>query len=246
MAQAKLPACATISHVNSRERIIGEIKRTAEDGKPLGRARFVGETGIGVGECERYWPRWSDALREAGFEPNALNARLSDDVILAPLVDEIRRLGRLPSSRELAIRRRDGAPVASPTVYQRRYGSRAELARRVVAYCPDVAELVGPLLVEPPVERETDHPVAIGDVYLIKSGRHYKIGRSNAAGRRERELAIQLPERATRVHTIKTDDPPGIERYWHRRFADKRVRPDAEWFSLTPADVRAFKRYKFM
>jgi hypothetical protein len=30
--------------------------------------------------------------------------------------------------------------------------------------------------------------VLLGFVYLIKSGRFYKIGRSNAVGRREREL----------------------------------------------------------
>jgi len=48
-------------------------------------------------------------------------------------------------------------------------------------------------------------------VYLIKSGRFYKIGRSNAAGRREREIALQLPEKADTVHVIRTDDPPGIE-----------------------------------
>lgn len=48
-------------------------------------------------------------------------------------------------------------------------------------------------------------------MYLLRSGRFYKIGRSNAVGRRERELAIQLPERAALVHSIKTDDPSGIE-----------------------------------
>jgi len=231
----------------TREHIIAEIARTAENGKPLGRARFAAATGIREADCERYWPRWSDATREAGFEPNTLNARLSDDAILAPLVNEVRRFGRLPSSRELAIRRREGAPIASPKVYER-YGSRRALAHRLADYDPSVAEVLAPMLTEPIAEPEPpdDDEAEFGDVYLIKSGRHYKIGRSNAAGRRERELAIQLPERATRVHTIKTDDPPGIEAYWHRRFADKRLRRDAEWFALTAANVRAFKRRKFM
>jgi hypothetical protein len=78
----------------------------------------------------------------------------------------------------------------------------------------------------------------------MKSGRYYKIGKTSAVGRREYELAIRLPEQVTTIHAIRTDDPSGIEAYWHKRFEAKRQK--GEWFKLDAADIAAFKRRKFM
>ena len=92
--------------------------------------------------------------------------------------------------------------------------------------------------------RDETSEVEFGYVYLARSGAFHKIGRSNSVGRRERELAIQLPEKLKIIHSIKTDDPAGIEAYWHRRFEDRRK--GGEWFALSAADIAAFKRRKFM
>ena len=81
-------------------------------------------------------------------------------------------------------------------------------------------------------------------MYLIKSGRHHKSGYTKDEDQRVGALAYQTVERNVLIHTIFTDDPFGIEKYWHRRFADKRVRPDGEWFALSAKDVAAFKRRK--
>jgi hypothetical protein len=151
-------------------------------------------------------------------------------------------------------RRRDDA-FPNYTVYQRRLGDKRTHVELLRKFCidsgsfDDVVSMCDRYLAERPAtggsaaSRDVDGD-ATGFVYLLKVGKHFKIGKTNSVGRRERELAIQLPERATLVHQIATDDPSGIERYWHERFRDRRG--NGEWFTLEAADISAFRRRKFM
>lgn len=83
-----------------------------------------------------------------------------------------------------------------------------------------------------------------GYVYMLRSGRKYKVGFTSSPVRRFREVKLELPDETTQVHTIPTDDPGGIEKYWHQRFKEKRIR-DTEFFLLDADDVRAFKRRNY-
>jgi hypothetical protein len=235
-----------------REEIISEIRRLAEenDGKPLGRSRFFEATGIREADwLGRYWARWSDAIEEAGLVPNKMQSRIDDQEAIRHLALEARRLGHFPTFAEMRMQRRVDKSLPGNGVYER-LGPKATLVRRLAAFCEenseygDVLEIVSPLLEADDGlqedESESGRPMARGFVYLLKSGRYYKIGHTNSTGRRAYELAIQLPERPTTIHEITTDDPRGIENYWHRRFADRRR--NGEWFELTQEDVSAFKR----
>lgn len=86
-------------------------------------------------------------------------------------------------------------------------------------------------------------PSSYGFVYLVQGHRgEYKIGRTNLVDRRVSEIGVTSAIEHTLIHEIKTDDPVGVEAYWHNRFTDKRMR--GEWFKLNAADVKAFKRWR--
>lgn len=242
----------------NKGQILDEIRRTAEenDGVPLGRDRFRTETGIRESDWYgKHWARWGDALREAGFSPNAFQSKiLSDEQLLEKLIALIRELGHYPTRGELGIKRRHDPSFPVDDVFFRRFGAwRGALVKTLVKHClaangyEDVLAICQPLTVQSTKESEPTSLYnfeQVGSVYLLKSGRYYKIGRTNAVGRREYELSIQLPEKTMLIHDIKTDDPAGIEAYWHRRFQDRRKQ--GEWFALTLQDVSAFRRRKFM
>jgi hypothetical protein len=239
----------------SREQIISEIKRTAvtNGGKPLGRLAFRTHTGIKESDwIGRYWARWSEVLKEAGFEPNKLAEPLDESFLLACLADFAVELGRVPVYSELRLRKQTHPSFPSHNTFSK-LGTRPQLIARLLEYCSGKSEylaLLPPLKAEVnsnPPQDEAKIPAAEsveGFVYIVRMGKHYKIGKTFAVPRRHREIALELPEKLEPVHVIRTDDPAGIEAYWHKRFQEKRT--NGEWFALSPDDVRIFKKRKFM
>jgi len=87
--------------------------------------------------------------------------------------------------------------------------------------------------------QESPQFVPCGHVYLLRAGSYYKIGMSRDFESRFDQIRLQLPFAVKEVHRIETDDPEGIERYWHERFSKKRT--NGEWFELSDEDVRIFR-----
>ena len=233
--------------------ILAEIKRTAQEngGKPLGRERFESETGIKPYNWSKYWARFGDAQREAGFEPNTLQGSYDTNFLLDKLAMLMQELNKFPTHNERRMRTHSDPTFPNPGTFQR-LGDKRSVISQMLAYCsdkPQYADVVTLLQHELNGMPEATISVSTGDdniygfVYLVKGHPgEYKIGRTNLVDRRLSELGATASVEQSLVHEIKTDDPAGIEAYWHRRFQDKRMR--GEWFKLTAADVKTFKRWR--
>jgi len=204
-----------------KQHIINEIKRTAEanGGVPLGIDRFFTETAIRRSDWHgKYWARWGDALKEAGYQPNKLQGPYDNEFVVKKMISFIRELGKYPVMAELRLKQKKDNEFPSHNVFTR-VGKKADLANKIIEYCEnkdgfdDIVEICKPIAAQGQFSKPTTPagPLPItGCVYLMKSGRYYKIGRTTALGKREYDIGIQLPEKITTVHTIKNDDPEGI------------------------------------
>jgi len=181
-----------------------------------------------------------------------LTQRTDESVLLRRYALLARDLGHYPTKPDLKLMRRRDPTFPADTVLARRFGSYPAVRSRAYEFClenedlADVAALLAPATMHEDAtlaSHEESRPQT-GYVYLLKHGSRaeYKIGKTFNPLRREGEIRIQLPEKLTPVHYIETDDPAGIEAYWHRRFAAKRK--EGEWFALAADDVSAFKRWK--
>lgn len=240
----------------TKDFILKEIKRTAlnNGGNALGKGAFFNATGIKESDWSgKYWVRWSDALKEAGLEANEFNSAYDIDYVCEKYIELIQELGHIPVNAELRIKARSDKTFPSHNTFEW-LGNKNERLLHISQFCEsrqihmDVAEMCRNSIQSiKPISEQQDNGLTVaqdGYVYLIKSGNHYKIGFTNDFHRRGKAIAIELPERATTIHVITTDDPSGIEAYWHNRFKSKRG--NGEWFTLTPADIKAFRRRKFM
>lgn len=240
----------------TKEEILEAIHRTTKKngGAALGIARFEAETGIRETEWERYWPRFTDAQKEAGVTPNSFGIPgFPDEVIFEKFILLVREKGRIPVTGELKVKHTYDVTFPSVAVFQRffrRFGGIQNFISELLKYAEnnqykDIVKLCGSRLESENTVESADDVLenqAFGYVYLGKRGKHYRIGRAKDIDQRRNDHNLNQPEYFEYIHVIKTDDPVNIEDYWHKRFASKIL--TGEWFYLTFPDVRAFKRWK--
>lgn len=238
----------------NKQEIISEIRRIARecDGKAPGSQRFSAETGVRKSDWyPDLWLRWGDAIKEAGCQPNDFISAYDPDFLIIKYIELIRELGHFPIEGELRNRKKTDITFPSHSAFSQ-LGSKQERVQKIIDYCQGRSEFHDIVSVCSGIAISSHKKVDLidsssqktGYIYLIKHGsrNEYKIGKTYNPIRREGEIRIELPEKINPIHYIKTDDPAGIESYWHSRFANKRK--EGEWFSLTTEDVRAFKRWR--
>jgi hypothetical protein len=237
----------------TKEKILSVIQELARDrGGRIGLATFLKATGIPEKQIlGKHWATWNEALTEAGIATASFGKpRTPEEPVLEAVVLLIARLQKWPTENELSLARRRDSSFPSLKVI-RRLRREGNLPGKLLAHCnnrpelKNVVEIAARQASSEPLEDNSYKRAPIqGYVYMMRSGRRYKIGHSNSPARRHREVRLDLPDPTILVHSIETDDPNGIEAYWHRRFDQKRIR-DTEFFRLDASDIAAFKRRKY-
>lgn len=240
--------------MNKQEILSGIQQIASEDGGTApGWQTFANKTGISRTDWyPNLWHRWGDAIREAGCQPNEFKSSYDIAFLLEKYIEFIRELDHFPIESELRNKRKNDNNFPSHGAF-RQLGSKRERVQKILEYCKGKSELDDIVSICSKVIKTSREKVDIidkvdsgkvGYVCLIQHGKRkeYKIGRTSNPIRREGEIRLELPEKIQPIHFIQTDDPSGIEKYWHSRFSSKRK--EGEWFSLTTEDIKAFKRWR--
>jgi hypothetical protein len=91
-----------------RDLILNEIRRLVVEsgGRPPGQIAFTKATGITAAKWNGVlWAKWSDALIDAGFAPNAWQGRLDSADLLSKVAVFCQKLGRMPTKSEMKLHR---------------------------------------------------------------------------------------------------------------------------------------------
>lgn len=232
---------------DDRERaaILGALRKAAAEngGKPPGEKEFKAASGVSASAWKgKHWIRWSDLIRDAGYEGLGRQVKRADEMLLMRLAEIVRHFGKIPTGQEMYFYARRHPGVPSYSTFTNRFdGHRMmfERLRRWAAEKPEMADVVQ--LCQNGLEVPLRPPGSSAVVYLLRAGEYFKIGWAKTLEKRIQEIQSCSPERLELIHTLPTRDPLTTEAQWHHRFSGKRVR--GEWFKLTPEDIAEFRTH---
>lgn len=245
--------------VMTKNNLVELLRRIAHEngGLPPGEERFYRETKLTrMALWDADIRSYGDLCELAEFPRNCLKQRKTPDQLLEPLAILTVKLGHFPNDTDRRMANRQDRTFPSQTSFRTAQNEKGPLDHQLLEWCrarPEhskAAEIVQ-LHLSQQTERssrsKTGRAVS-GYVYLMRygnSGRDYKLGMTEQVSRRHAQISGMTPHNVRLVHSIETDDPPGIERYWKRRFESKRLEDKDEIFRLLPEDVTAFKWRKY-
>lgn len=241
-----------------KKEIIAEIKHVASllGGKSPSIADMEKHSGLLAYQWKgKYWIKWSEALTEAGYKPNRFSSpALGKENIIKSILLYIKSINRMPLFLELKMHKIEDPSFPNITTIKNNFNNKEylDIKKELKSFCIQNSAYSNLLPLFNNLddnntnksEEISDDKSNLGYVYIIQHGnrKEYKIGKTINTIRREGEISIELPEQIKPIHYIKTDDPSGVENYWHNRFKDKRK--NGEWFQLSNNDVKSFKKWK--
>jgi len=245
----------------SKDELIALVQRAARanGGRPQGKDHFFSDHGLTKRDLWALGIRsYGDLCELAGYVRNRFAQKpMEADQLFEPLALLTVQIGRFPDTTDREIARRGGAPIPEYRAYRTAQNTNGPLLQQLLEWCRSHPQHSGALQsleahvsrvdgAAPPARKRVK--VVTGYVYLLRyggRGRKYKIGRSEAPPRRHSQISGMVPDELAIVHVIASDDPIGIERYWHQRFENKLIPNKKEIFLLDAEDVAAFKRRKY-
>jgi len=238
----------------TKEEILKLIrKRTKENGdKTPGQKNFYEYAEIGIYDLHKFgWSNYGELVREAGLTPNKFdNTKYNHEQLCEMFIGVIREREKWPTRGDLDVKHHNNSNFPNSATFYSKLGLTINLAKTILGFIEDkeayedIIEICNLVLKgsEDRDESSEGGDVTSGFVYLGKQHGDYKIGKTKNANRRRDDISLLGSEPFELIHEIKTDDMDGVEKYWHGRFKSRWKR--GEWFNLSRADIKAFKRWR--
>ena len=236
--------------MNNRKSLSELVEITKNLARKIGRtpSRKQIEEAMGT-DYAYYGYNISEFQEHCGLRPNkpGNDQKIQDEELLKDLYDTYLREGEIPHQIRLRKWIRDGK-IKHHTL-ESRFNGMFGIQKALHQYAvnkgdANILSMPGWKISFDDVGSDNSTIDRIRYVYLMRHGNRneYKIGKTYNPIKREGQIRLELPNAVEPIHYIETDDPSGIELYWHRRFGDKNT--NGEWFILSQNDVNSFKKWK--